>query len=238
MRCRACFKESRRGEDEAPQPWTQGLLLRWGRRAGVSLGSEGAIRAGRGSGRAGRWGPLPDAAPPAAGSQVTAAPWAAPCARRPAEQPTKAFLQLGKSAGPPSPAATPSSGRPPRGGGEAGSPRLGGGFALPAARGRRAAGAGGSRPVPGGGSRSQAARTRQGGGLAPSLGPANAGPGAGKTRLFHIKVFCLSAPPPPPASPRRRPPPGLKRFCLFFAPQVDNVPVKRDARTPNIRLES
>lgn len=107
MRCRACFKESRRGEDEAPQPWAQGLLLRWGRRAGVSLGSEGAIRAGRGSGRAGRWGPLPDAAPPAAGSQVTAAPWAAPCARRPAEQPTKAFLQLGKSAGPPLPRRHP-----------------------------------------------------------------------------------------------------------------------------------
>lgn len=189
MRCRACFKESRRGEDEAPQPWAQGLLLRWGRRAGVSLGSEGAIRAGRGSGRAGRWGPLPDAAPPAAGSQVTAAPWAAPCARRPAEQPTKAFLQLGKSAGPPSPAATPSSGRPPRGGGEAGSPRLGGGFALPAARGRRAAGAGGSRPVPGGGPGPRLPAPAKAEGWRPASDLPTSAPARAKRVFFTLRCF-------------------------------------------------
>lgn len=79
-----------------------------------------------------------------------------------------------------------------------------GGFALPAAQGGGAAGAGGSR--------SRAACS-----LEPGLGPANAGPGAGKTPLFPVRAFCLSVCPPPQPllSPRRRPPPGLRRFCLF-----------------------
>lgn len=73
------LENSRLGENDAPWPWAQGFfpLL------GINLGKEREIRAGIGSKRAGRGVPLPAAALPAAGSQVTAAPCAAPCARRP-----------------------------------------------------------------------------------------------------------------------------------------------------------
>lgn len=231
MRWRACLKIAGQGEKETPQPWAQGLVLSSGRRDGIRPGSEGEIPAGRGSGRAGRGAPPPAAALPAAGSQVTAAPWAAPRARRrPAEQPTKAFLRLVKSA------------RTPRHRSflQLPSPRRKRGRIPASRRGFRPARCAGprlcrSRGVPAGPGPGCAHPPRRRAGAKPRTQQSR--PGSEQNASFP----CYRALPESPPFPSQPQPPatgGSQMFLPFFAPQVDNVRVKRDARTPNTRLES
>lgn len=185
---RLCFAAAGWGERAALSCslGAPGLCLGWGRAAGLGLrarssGEPAGLAAGARCPRAA-----------AGGSQVEAAPGSLrePGARRGRLQrlaPGSAE-QRPPSPRPFCPFLPPS---------EAAAPLPGGGRALPGAGGRGAAGAGESRRVPEGPGPGPP-RSRPGG------GPAEGGLGAGKTRLFHMNVFCPGVPvpltPPRPSS--------------------------------------